>query len=453
MADPAKPKKKKRSSRSRFVRDAAQVLGGQLGMNLIGVISGVITARWLGPTGRGQFQLLVVVLPALISNFVKLGIPQASVYYMRRRGASASDVASNSIWFAMIMGAMAVGVCWWQRDWLLAKMVKDTPEDLVFWSLVTIPFIVLQFYLLGVAQAQERFKEYNIRQIVPNVLSLVGLTVTLVMLHMGVHGAVLVQVGIQVFMTGWMVVRMHREAPIHLRWNWPLARGMLSFGAKSYLQTLTATWHRSLDQAMVAYYLEPAAVGVYAIAVNLANLLVRIPETMGTVLFPRLAGSSDEDAHAATARVCRHTLFVTTTGAIAFAIAGPIAIRVLYGKAFEGAIVPLLISLPGLISMTLYQLLTRNFTARGRQQVNVVAACIALVSNVSLNVLLIPTWGISGAALAHVASYSAAALTLLVVFVRESGHSLGATLFLRPSEFGDLVRVARRGVRGVLQRS
>src|SRR5262245_47116954 len=78
----------------RFVRDALRVLGGQVAMTVIGVITGVITARWLGPHDRGLFQLLTL-LPTTLSNFVKLGIPQASVYYMRRQGASASAVASN----------------------------------------------------------------------------------------------------------------------------------------------------------------------------------------------------------------------------------------------------------------------------------------------------------------------------------------------------------------------
>src|SRR5262249_11531184 len=126
-------------------------------MMAIGIINGVITARWLGPADRGRFQLLVL-LPTMLSNFVKLGIPQASVYYMRRRGASASDVASNSIWFAFVMGGAAVVVCWLGRDWLLAKFLKEIPPLLLLPSLVLIPFVLLQFYLPECAQAPVRFR-------------------------------------------------------------------------------------------------------------------------------------------------------------------------------------------------------------------------------------------------------------------------------------------------------
>jgi O-antigen/teichoic acid export membrane protein len=436
--------------RRHFVLDSLQVLSGQGAMMALGLVNGIITARWLGPTGRGQFQLLTL-LPIMLSNFVKLGIPQASVYYMRRKGASASDVASNSIWIGLVMGCAAVAVGWWGREWLLTRFLKATPPELLLPSLALIPFVLLQFYLLGVAQAQERFREYNIRQVVPNLLSLVGLAVTLILLHMGLVGAVLVQVTIQVFMTVWMIVRVHREAPLHLRWNRELARGMLGFGGKSYVQTLAATLHLRIDQFICAYFLAPADVGLYAIAVNFATLLMKIPEATGTVMFPRLAGSEDRQAHAATTRVCRSTLFILLLGVLAFAVAGPILIPLVYGAAFQGAVRPLLILLPSILLMALYQLLTRNFTSRGKQQVNILAASVALVLNVGLNVLLIPRFGIAGAALANGLSYGTAALVLLVAFVRDSGHTVAETLIVRPGEIAEMADTARK-LAGRLQR-
>ncbi len=412
-------------------------------MMALGFVNGVITARWLGPTARGQFQLLTL-LPILLSNFVKLGIPQASVYYMRRRGASASDVASNSIWIGLVMGCAAIVASWWGREWLLTRFLKATPPELLLPSLALIPFVLLQFYLLGIAQAQERFREYNIRQVVPNLLSLVGLAITLILLRMGLVGAVLVQVVIQVFMTLWMIWRVHREARLHLRWNRELARGMLGFGSKSYVQTLAATLHLRIDQFICAWFLAPADVGLYAIAVNFATLLMKIPEATGTVMFPRLAGSEDRQAHAATTRVCRSTLFILLLGVLTFAVAGPILIPLVYGDAFRGAVRPLLILLPSVLLMALYQLLTRNFTSRGKQQVNILAAGVALVLNVGLNVVLIPRFGIAGAAAANGLSYGTAALTLLVAFVRDSGHSVTETLIVRPAEIAEMAGAARK---------
>src|SRR6516165_9470489 len=90
----------------RLVRDSLGVFGAQIAMTVVGVVTGAITARVLGPHDRGLFQLLTVVMPLTLSNFVKLGIPQANVYFMRRRAASASDVASNSLWLSIVLGGV-----------------------------------------------------------------------------------------------------------------------------------------------------------------------------------------------------------------------------------------------------------------------------------------------------------------------------------------------------------
>jgi O-antigen/teichoic acid export membrane protein len=428
----------------RFVKDSVRVFGGQVAMTGIGMLTGIITARWLGPNDRGLFQLLTL-LPMTLSNFVKLGIPQASVYYMRRKGASASAVASNSLWFAFTTGTALAVVCWVFRDWLLVKVLQSCPASLVAPTLALIPFALLQFYLLGVAQAQERFHEYNIRQIVPNLLSLAGMFVVLVVLHMGLVGAVLTQAAIVVFMSLWLTVRVHREAPLHARVDGDLLRGMLGFGSKSYVQTLAATLHLRIDQYLIAYLLKsPGEVAYYAIGVNLVSLLLKIPDATGTVLFPRLAASEQSDAHAATVRVCRNTLFLTALGVVVLAVAGPLGIPILYGHKFDRAIRPMLILLPGALMMALYQILTRSFTSHAKQEINIAAAVTALCLNVGLNLVLIPRFGIEGAALANGISYGTAAMILLVVFVRQSGHSVRETLVVGESDLSDLARVARR---------
>jgi len=148
------------------------------------------------------------------------------------------------------------------------------------------------------------------------------------------------------------------------------------------------------------------------------------------------------------ARVCRNTLFITAALGVGCLLFGPFGIRVLYGPRFAGAIRPMLLMLPGIVMMSLYMILTRNFTSRNRQGVNIVAAGVALSVNVGLNCVLIPRWGISGAAISTAVSYSLAALMLLVVFVRESGHSVAETVLVGREEIGGYVRHARGLVPG-----
>ena len=68
----------------------------------------------------------------------------------------------------------------------------------------------------------------------------------------------------------------------------------------------------------------------------------------------------------------------------------------------------------------------------------------ALCLNVTLNLFLIPRFGIEGAALANGLSYGTAAAILLVVFVRESGRTVRETLLVGASDLSDLLRASYR---------
>ena len=124
----------------RFVRDSAGVFGAQMLATGLGVGTSVITARMLGPHDRGLYQLLTL-LPITLSNFVKLGIPQANVYFMRRRGASASAVASHSLWLALGLGGGLAVVCFLCRGWFLAHFLKGAPPITILPVLLLLPFV------------------------------------------------------------------------------------------------------------------------------------------------------------------------------------------------------------------------------------------------------------------------------------------------------------------------
>src|SRR3989441_3009877 len=83
-----------------FARDSFGIFAAQIAVMAMGIGTSVITARTLGPSGRGLFQLLTI-FPATMSKFAKLGVRVATVYCIRRRGARTSAgrrTRSSSPW-------------------------------------------------------------------------------------------------------------------------------------------------------------------------------------------------------------------------------------------------------------------------------------------------------------------------------------------------------------------
>jgi O-antigen/teichoic acid export membrane protein len=419
--------------------DIAGLIGSRFMLVLFGFATGIITARLLGPHDRGLFTLLVM-LPQTLVNFAKMGIAQANVYYVRKRGISVSTVASNSLVLCLTVSVVLLAACWFGGDWFVTPFTKGARSTYVWMALALIPFVLIESYFMSILQAVEAFGAYNMQSIYKAVLGFVAVAFALLVLHGRLWEALVSQVVVLTATNLWLLIQVYRVAPFGLRWDGTVGRGTLSFGAKSYLQTLAAHLHYRIDLYLIALLLNPEQVAFYSIAVNMTNPILQIPDAIGTVIFPKLAGSSDDAAHARTAVTCRHTLFATIIAAIVYATVGSQVMLLFYGHRYAPAIPPMLMMLPGIIMISLYQILTRNFTSRNRQQVNIIAAAVALGVNTSMNLLLIPRFGILGAAMSTAVSYTLAALMLLVVFVRESDSSFRSAVLI---DAEDLARYPR----------
>ncbi|RMG00335.1 MAG: hypothetical protein D6741_06995 [Planctomycetota bacterium] len=128
--------------------------------------------------------------------------------------------------------------------------------------------------------------------------------------------------------------------------------------------------------------------------------------------------------------------------AVFVTVVGRILIVAWYGSDFAPAAEPLGYIAVGIVMMSLYVLLSRNFTSRDKQRINIIAAYLALAGNLVLNCILIPRYGIVGAAVATMISYSASALLLLGFFLRDSRLRLRDVILLNRTDFAMWGRLA-----------
>lgn len=423
----------KRKASGNMLLDIAGLIGSRLMFVIFGFGTGIITARILGPHDRGLFTLLIM-LPQTLVTFAKMGVAQANVYYVRRARVPVSTVASNSLVLTFVVSIALLTACFFCGHWIIDPFTDGAPWSYVWLALVLVPFLLIESYFMAILQAVEAFGAYNMQSIYKAVMSFVGMATALLLLHGNLWGALMSQVSVLSLANLWLLIQVYRVAPFDLRWDHEVGRGTLSFGAKSYVQTLAAHLHYRIDLYLIALLLNPEQVAFYSIAVNMTNPILQIPDAIGTVIFPKLAGSSDEAAQQRTAVTCRHTLFATLVAAIVYAGGGSQLMVLFYGSRYAPAIPPMFMMLPGIIMISLYQILSRNFTSRNRQQINIVAAGVALAVNATSNLILIPRLGIVGAALSTAISYSLAAGILLSVFVRESGSRVRDTVLVGPDD-------------------
>jgi O-antigen/teichoic acid export membrane protein len=434
----------------RLSKDILGIFGTRAVWTVLGVISGVILARWLGPHDRGILALVLLV-PSTAVTLAKLGISQSNVYYINREQADARQVASNAVMFALLSGVAAAVVVWLMKDTLLQTVLRDVPIWALAIALVRVPVLLLDNYLYGVLQATGQFALYNVRLLVSEGLRLAFVVVALIGLGWGLYAAVVIYTVLGMFNAVWLLLATKRRIPFTFTIYPQLLRGQLSFGIRSYVQTAVAHLLLRIDIYMVSYYLTPADTAFYALALHFTELALEFPQAIGLVLYPRLASLPEEEVHRVTAQACRRTLMLTVPGAFLLGVLGPYIITAWYGEPYAPARAPLPWAAVGVVMMSIFVILTRDFTSRGRQRVNIMAGLLALVGNVTLNIFLIPSLGIVGAAMATAVSYTGACLVLLVFFSIESGISLLSTIVPQRNDFAYFQLTARQGIARALR--
>jgi O-antigen/teichoic acid export membrane protein len=131
----------------------------------------------------------------------------------------------------------------------------------------------------------------------------------------------------------------------------------------------------------------------------------------------------------------------------------PFLVPLLYGEAYSAALPAFYILLPAMGLLTVYRVVARYFISRGRQRLNIVTQLIALVVNVGLNFVLMPRYGIEGAAVSSLISYGLEAVIIAVVFLRETGGGARALLLFRLDWFrGEDWAVYQRRIDGLRAR-
>ncbi len=364
-------------------------------------------ARILGPSGKGALSLILTI-PTLLVIFSGAGLGAANVYFAGSRRLSVSVLSRNSVAMALtatLAGTILISAL--QASGRLAIWLPNVSVALVIVVIIALPAQLLNDYFSGILLGLRNIFKLNIITLIQNLLILVLTGLAIVGLNLGVIGGALAALSAWIIRLVITCYALRKEGGrLMPHWQWPILRMTLNFGSRSYIGNLFQFFNYRLDLFLVNFYMGSADVGLYSIAVALAELLWYLPHSVGYVIFPQAAATDARTMNLFTPRVFRITLIISLLGGIFLALTGKLLIGKIYPAAFLGAYPALLILLPGVILLGGAKVLTNEIAGRGFPHYNSINSALALVMTVGLDLLLIPRHGISGAALASTLSYT-----------------------------------------------
>ncbi|HEX8775837.1 MAG TPA: polysaccharide biosynthesis C-terminal domain-containing protein [Pyrinomonadaceae bacterium] len=428
----------------RFSTHVAWTVAARLLMTANSVVAGVIVARWLGAEGLGALAVLNVAV-ALALQIGSAGLPSANTYFIAQDRRHLTPASINALFFALAAGgALAL---------VITALAKLRPElfGYIPWGLVaiasaSIPFQLITLLGLNLFLGLNRIGRFNLLDAAAQVFTLVNAIAALVLMGRGLTllvslntaAAILVSVIIV-----WMIGRMLREQAdrVSLRPDFGLFKRMGRYGIKIHIAIVAAMLIFRADLMIVNHFRGAAEAGVYAVASQVAMMLMLLPGVIGTLLMPRVTSEGDGRGEF-TMRATRHTAFVMMFICLSAAPAS-LLLPLLYGAPFRDATIQLLILLPGVYLVGIEAVLVQHFNSTGLPVAIPVFWLAALVVNVALNLALVPSWGARGAALASTISYTLIFILVASLFRMRTGNRLSATLVLRKAELRDLLTMAR----------
>jgi O-antigen/teichoic acid export membrane protein len=276
------------------------------------------------------------------------------------------------------------------------------------------------FVLIGraVLESQGDFTASNLSLIGPPSLTLAGLLMLLCIHRFTPVNAAWCYVLSCLPPLVWMSYSFHRTARPRLRHLWDSAGRLLSYGIRSYGIDLCGTLSFYMDQALVVRILQPSLMGTYVVALSLSRVLNAFHGAVAMVLFPRAVSRPAREVLEMTGRAVRMTTFVTTLCGAGIMLAGPHLLVLLYGPEYRGAAAILRILVIEVILAGATQVMSQAFMALSRPGVITALQAIGLVLTVPLMLVLVPRFGIEGAALSLLLSTSARFAFVLASFSR-----------------------------------
>lgn len=384
---------------------------------LLAVANAVVLARWLGPEGKGRVAL-ALLLPETLTLVLGVGIEAANVYLAATRRFRVSELASASTTFALIASALGLGaVGALSAAGVLPLLLPGLGLGAWIVAMLALPPLILTGHLAGILRGSGSLTAVNTVRVLQGLANL-GLTVLLVAVWRGgVLGALMATVGGALAGAALTVVALRRRGAEYLpRWNRTVIEAALGYGLRGHLGNVSQYLNYRLDALLVNYLLGTAGLGLYAAAVRIAEMLLLVPNAVAFVLFPGAASRSRSE----TARLTRQALGLSSglalAGAGALALAGPALIRLAYSSAFAEAYRPMLALLPGMVFMGAAKVLAAEVAGRGYPHYNSAISVLGLPVTLALQLVLIPRYGLAGAAAATSIAY---------------GYSLGGTLVVR----------------------
>ena len=374
----------------------------------ISIIAGALKARILGQYLNGQ-HAYIYSWSSTLAIVASLGVYQAYPYYRKEKGKEFLREYQNAIQL------MTIILCLFS---LIAIMIFDNTTVRII--AVSVPLAVLSKDLAYSVLIEKPFYK-NISEMLINIVDIFVLIAAYFTHHVSIFTVILLIILKDLIKSLLYYAVTNCRLPRITKDTFAVLSMLILFGLTPMLSSLMSYMNYRVDVFMLKKYVDYDQIGIYSTGSSLAEQLWIIPEAVRDILMVKLVRGKITDE---VTKVSRYSFYIVMCCALTMTFFGRFIIKIMYGAAYEGSYSIAVIEIFGVIGMVFTKMISAYNIVYGKQKINLVFLGVGVVINIITNYLVIPQFGINGAAFATLISYSAIGILFLAYFVSTTEATL-----------------------------
>ncbi len=369
-----------------------------------GLYVGVWVARYLGPEQFGLFSY-VLAFTAIFGGIAKFGFDGIMVRELVNHPEKRDIYLGTAFWLKFIGSFVVLGLI----AFILPLTSNDTTTDLFIFiistGLIFQSFEVIEFYF----QSQVLAKIVSICKIIQLTLS-VFIKIALVLVEAELIWFVLVSTFDAVSLAiSYFIAYQLRKKPVFCKsFDLRIAKLLFKNSWPLMIALVLSTTYTKIDQIMIANILGNSSLGSYSAALRIYDAFMAIIMVFTASLFPMIIASKKRDMVSYRKAILRILKVVICTSFLFLLFSlffSNLIVVYTFGADFNDANEVLILMALNSIAASYGLIMIRVLITDGRQKKVMLRGFIGLLLNMSLNIYLIPLYGIEGAAYSTLISF------------------------------------------------
>ncbi len=400
---------------------------------MIRLIRNVIIARILGPTERGILAVLMAI-PEVFATIGAGGLTGSASFFgarLSREGSFAPALLLLSGGVSLFVG-IAVLAFFSSPSFFKGYYESASPYALLICAVTAL--FVMKLTFNGMLTGMGKVGAFNAMRLLESAIPLAGFLAFWAMGVAPFKAAIIAWAGAYVVINIAALLILFKSGVLSYRATAQSMKQIVSYAGRNHVDRAAQIVLRRSDYFFLSYFIGATATGYYAIATIGAELLLSLSEAVNVPMTRRLFKDRETPRIAVAITVGRLTFIATLVGAIVLCLIASPAIYIAFGEAFTPAAPALIWLAPGVVALATGSVF--RLALLGDEKPGVVSSITAASSVlcIVLNFLLIPSYGIVGAAIASSAAYSAAAFAFIITALRNGGCNPMALLAIGSEE-------------------